>query len=157
MDQRSAPLLATIPPPALYVATFLAGLELNRLAPWETGWSGSTATCGLGWVILATGVATAASSAGLFAFRRTTFNPRGRPSTLVASGTYRFTRNPMYLGLTFAYTGLALVFGKVWPLALLPLPWATMNWIVIPHEEAQLRGAFSHEYADYCRKVRRWI
>jgi protein-S-isoprenylcysteine O-methyltransferase Ste14 len=157
MDLRGAPPLAVVPPPILYVATFLAGLGFGRLAPWEPDWILSPAAHWLGFAILLAGLSTAAPSAGLFALRHTTLNPIGRPSELVAAGAYRFTRNPMYVGLTLAHAGLALALGKAWPLPLLALPWAAMSWIVIPFEEARLRDTFGHAYVEYCHRVRRWI
>ena len=157
MDLRRAPVLAIVPPPVLYVAVFLVGLGVERLAPFDANRIAHPIEHGLGWAILVAGVLTAASGAGLFALRGTTVIPIGRPSKFVAAGPYRFTRNPMYLGLTVIYAGAALALGKLWPLALLPLPWAAMNWIVIPFEEARLSEAFGGAYADYCGQVRRWI
>jgi len=55
------------------------------------------------------------------------------------------------------YLGAALALGKLWPLVLVVLPWATTNWIVIPFEEARLRNTFGQAYVDYCRRVRRWV
>ncbi len=63
----------------------------------------------------------------------------------------------MYLSLTVVYVGFALALGRAWPLILVVLPWASMNWVVIPFEEARLRETFGQDYADYCRRVRRWI
>jgi protein-S-isoprenylcysteine O-methyltransferase Ste14 len=61
----------------------------------------------------------------------------------------------MYLALTVIYVALAL--GRAWPLILVVLPWASMNWVTIPFEEARLRETFGQDYADYRRRVRRWI
>jgi protein-S-isoprenylcysteine O-methyltransferase Ste14 len=63
----------------------------------------------------------------------------------------------MYLSLTAIYLGVALALWSAWPLVLVVLPWASINWVVIPFEEARLREAFAQEYGNYCRKVRRWI
>jgi protein-S-isoprenylcysteine O-methyltransferase Ste14 len=63
----------------------------------------------------------------------------------------------MYLSLTITYAGIALALGKSWQLVLVALPWAAMNWIVIPFEESRLRKALGQDYADYCQGVRRWL
>ena len=63
----------------------------------------------------------------------------------------------MYLSLTVVYLGLSLALGRPWPLILVTVPWACMNWGVIPFEEARLSETFAQDYADYCRRVRRWI
>ncbi len=63
----------------------------------------------------------------------------------------------MYVALTSIYAGAALVLGQVETLILVALPWALVNWIVIPFEEARLRETFGQTYVDYCRRVRRWL
>jgi protein-S-isoprenylcysteine O-methyltransferase Ste14 len=94
---------------------------------------------------------------GRFVLQRTTLHPTGQPARLVVNGPHARSRNPMYLSLTVVYVGLALAIGRAWPLALAVLPWASMNWAVIPFEEARLRETFGQAYVDYCRRVRRWI
>ena len=109
------------------------------------------------FTVSAPAVVLAAAAAGRFVLRRTTLNPIGEPSRLVASGAHAWSRNPMYLALTVVYIGLALSIGRAWPLILVVLPWASMNWAVIPFEEARLSATFGQDFADYCRRVRRWI
>jgi protein-S-isoprenylcysteine O-methyltransferase Ste14 len=96
---------------------------------------------------------------GLMTFRkaRTTTVPGERSAQLVTWGPYRFTRNPMYVGLTVAYLGEAGMLHHVWPVVLLPLVLAYVNWIVIPLEESRLSEVFGAEYAQYQARVRRWI
>ena len=89
--------------------------------------------------------------------RRTTLDPTGEPARLVVNGAHAWSRNPMYLSLTVVYIGLALALGRAWPLILVPVPWACMNWGVIPFEEGRLTETFGEAYVDYCRRVRRWI
>jgi len=76
---------------------------------------------------------------------------------LVIAGVYRFTRNPMYLGLAIASLGIALFFGR--PLMFLtPLFVFTItNWIFIPFEEAKMRRQFGAEFDAYTKRVRRWL
>ena len=117
----------------------------------------------LAWIELAGGViacarlALAVSCFILFARRRTTIMPSGHPSRLVLDGPYRFTRNPMYLALVLSYIGLCLQLGLLWAVALVPLPWLALQWLVIPFEEARLRDEFGRAYSDYCARVRRWL
>ena len=114
----------------------------------------------LAWIELAVGViacaglALAVSCFILFARRRTTIMPSGHPSRLVLDGPYRFTRNPMYLALVLSYIGLCLQLGLLWAVALVPLPWLALQWLVIPFEEARLRDEFGRAYSDYCARVR---
>ncbi|MFL6192698.1 MAG: methyltransferase family protein, partial [Thermoanaerobaculia bacterium] len=66
-------------------------------------------------------------------------------------------RNPMYLGMTLLYLGLALWIGTLWPLPLLPVAlWATQRY-VIAREERYLEAKFGDDYRRYKERVRRWI
>lgn len=99
--------------------------------------------------------------AGVFRFRRhaTTVHPHHpqRASTLVTSGVYRVTRNPMYLGLALMLVGACVRLGS--PLALLGLVAyvAYMNRFQIGPEERALTGLFGEAYTAYTRSVRRWL
>ena len=76
---------------------------------------------------------------------------------LVTGGPYRFTRNPMYLGLVVLAVGIAVWVGT-WPLVIAPLAvFATANWVHIPFEEAKMRSQFGADYDNYIARVRRWI
>jgi protein-S-isoprenylcysteine O-methyltransferase Ste14 len=66
-------------------------------------------------------------------------------ATLVMTGPYRFTRNPMYVGLTLAYLGEAGILIQIWPIIVLPLLFAYLNWMVTPLEEARLKEAFGNK------------
>lgn len=78
-------------------------------------------------------------------------------STLVASGPFRFSRNPMYLGLLVVGIGAALVAGT-WLMWLVPVVlFALDNFVIIPHEERSMQRALGEAYAAYRARVRRWI
>jgi protein-S-isoprenylcysteine O-methyltransferase Ste14 len=157
MEQHQAPILAIIPPPVQFVLTFLIGLAVNRLLAWQPGWTEMEGVRWIGWALAAGGVALSFFAAGRFVFRHTTLNPAGSPAHLVVDGAHGWSRNPMYAALTAIYAGIALGLGEVWPLVLVILPFASMNWVVIPFEEARLREAFGQAYVDYCSLVRRWL
>ena len=77
--------------------------------------------------------------------------------TLVTSGPYRFTRNPMYLGLVIVTLGIAVWVGA-WPMFIAPIAvFATANWVHIPFEEDKMRRQFGVTYDGYVRRVRRWV
>ncbi len=81
----------------------------------------------------------------------------GAASSLVSSGVYRFTRNPMYLGLSVTLLGWAMFLSN--PLALLAVPLFVLyiNRFQINPEERVLSSLFGAEYAAYKEKVRRWL
>jgi protein-S-isoprenylcysteine O-methyltransferase Ste14 len=76
---------------------------------------------------------------------------------LVATGPYRFTRNPMYLGMVGTLLGAAVLFGTLAPLVAIPLFMALIEWRFILAEEAMLIAAFGEAYAEYKARVRRWL
>jgi len=154
----SIPALMRVPPPLMFVATFLIGVGLQRWLPLPM--PSPALTDGLriaGLALLAVGVAFMFTSVGLFLAKRTTLIPFGSASRLVTGGTYRLTRNPMYLGMAVAYLGIAGLFGLAWPVLLLPIPVAVVNTVVIPFEEARLIAIFGQEFEGYCRRTRRWL
>jgi len=155
MSSHNAPGLAIIPPPVQFALVFFVGVALDWLSPWRPGWMTIGPMRWAGLALAIAGCALAMAAAGRFVLRRTTLHPTGQPSRLVASGPHAWSRNPMYLSLTVVYVGLALALGRAWPLILVVLPWASMNWAVIPFEEARLRATFGEDYAAYCRQVRR--
>jgi protein-S-isoprenylcysteine O-methyltransferase Ste14 len=105
------------------------------------------------------GIGAAIAGWGLLTFRmaRTTTVPGRASSRLVIWGPYRFSRNPMYVGLMVAYLGEAGILQHVWPVCLLPLIVAYVNWIVIPVEEAKLKEVFADDYERYRASVNRWL
>jgi protein-S-isoprenylcysteine O-methyltransferase Ste14 len=111
----------------------------------------------LGWGLLVAGVLVAVSAAYLFRRAGTTPNPTKPTSALVIWGPYRFTRNPMYVGMAVLYCGGTLLLNDPWPLAFLPLVMALVQRRVIAREEAYLERKFGDEYRAYKARVRRWI
>jgi protein-S-isoprenylcysteine O-methyltransferase Ste14 len=148
----------SFPPPLLFVA----GLALSWWLEGQLTFAIDGA--GAGRVQLGLGVALIASGLGLMLWGITTFTrartavyPNSPARQLVTSGPYRFTRNPMYLGLTAAYFGLALAVNSAWPLVLLPLVLGLLTTLVIEREERYLAGAFEQAYDGYRQRVRRWF
>ena len=98
---------------------------------------------------------------GVIAFRRakTTINPF-RPaaaSSLVSEGVYRYTRNPIYVGLLLTLAGWAAFLSNPLALLFLPLFVLYINRFQIDPEERALSSLFGAEYADYKNRVRRWL
>jgi protein-S-isoprenylcysteine O-methyltransferase Ste14 len=112
---------------------------------------------GVGLVVFVIGGAIAAWGWLIFHKERTTRVPGEVSTTLVTWGPYRFTRNPMYVGLSLAYVGEGLILHQLVPLLLLPLTIAYLNQVVIPLEEERLQTVFGPVYDRYRRQVRRWL
>jgi len=94
-----------------------------------------------------------------FINRKTTVNPTKphKTSTLVITGTYKITRNPMYLGMLLIIISFALYNASIISIILIPLFIFYINKFQIEPEEFEMRKKFGKEYEDYCKKVDRWI
>ena len=148
---------AKIPPPLVAAVIALAMWGISQLAPslqvpkfLRVSAAAAALLVGIGF-----------SAAGLLAFRRarTTVNPTKpeQASSLVRSGIYRITRNPMYVGLLCVLVAWAVFLFSVWPL-LGPIVFVLyIQRFQIAPEERALGKLFGSEYADYQAKVRRWL
>jgi protein-S-isoprenylcysteine O-methyltransferase Ste14 len=146
-----------IPPPVLAVAIgglmWLVSRSSPRFAilfPSRIGFFIGLAAAGILSAVL-----------GAVTFRRagTTLNPTKPQATssLVTSGVYTFTRNPMYLGLLLLLTGWAIFLSNALACALLPVFVIYMNFFQIRPEERALTSLFGKEFAQYKMQARRWL
>ena len=147
-----------IPVPWVFILAYLVGVVVQLYVPIPiTSPRMAMPARVAGLALAALGVLVAFSALGIFKRRHTTTVPFETPTTLVTSGPYRFTRNPMYVGLTLLYIGVAGTRLEVWPLIVLPLLLAYVNFQVIPVEERRLFAVFAQPYRDYSARVRRWL
>lgn len=144
-----------VPPPVYYVAGLLVGVALELALPIDRPPAWVTIT-GIG-VGVAGWLALDGAAMVSFGRARTPMNPFNPTTALVTTGPYRFTRNPMYVGMAFLYVALALAFGLIWALILLPAVIVAVDRFVIAREEPYLEAKFGEPYRDYKRSVRRWL
>jgi protein-S-isoprenylcysteine O-methyltransferase Ste14 len=146
------------PPPFLFVIGLLVGWAVNRY--WHpfplSGFAGSALKT-FGFAALALGVLLMVWGVVTFRGAKTAIIPHHSASKLVTDGPYRFTRNPMYTGLTIAYLGAAALLDSAWPILVLPAVLLVLLKMVILREEMYLRDAFGADYTRYAASVRRWI
>jgi protein-S-isoprenylcysteine O-methyltransferase Ste14 len=150
-------LLMRIPVPWVFVLAYILGALLEHLFPLYPHHGAPPGITVAGGVVFGIGAVIAGWGLVTFRIARTTTVPGQASSRLVSWGPYRFSRNPMYVGLTIAYLGEAGLLRQLGPMLLLPLVVAYLNWIVIPVEEAKLKEVFAEEYDRYRAKVRRWL
>jgi protein-S-isoprenylcysteine O-methyltransferase Ste14 len=111
--------------------------------------------CGVAAIVIGFGLMMWAWA--LFRQAGTPVPPTERAMTLVRSGPYRFSRNPMYLGIVMMLLGVAVWIGS-FPMLLAPVGFFVfMSAVFIPYEESRLQEAFEEEYLSYARSVRRWL
>jgi protein-S-isoprenylcysteine O-methyltransferase Ste14 len=141
-------------PPVYLLAAILAMIALHMLLP---GGSLPPLWRWLGLAPLLGGLLLGALAARLFRRHDTTIKPGQVSNRLMVEGPYRFTRNPIYVGMVLVLAGIALLLGAATPW-LIPLVFV---WLiasnVIPVEEVMLEERFGREYHDYRERVRRWI
>jgi protein-S-isoprenylcysteine O-methyltransferase Ste14 len=153
-----ARVLLRIPVPWVYVLAYFAGIGLQMLLP-PVRLSPLAAARGhlTGAIVFASGVGLAGWPLVLFHRAGTTTTPGDVSKAFVVRGPYRFTRNPMYVGLTLAYLGEMGILLHYAPIVTLVLVVIYVNGVVIPLEESRLTERFGAAYTDYCQRTRRWL
>lgn len=153
LERDTAGVLA--PPPLLFALPLLVGLAFSwwRPAPFvpaATRWP-----MGIILVVAALGLLAWAESA----MRAAKTSPiPWRPTTAItARGPYRYSRNPMYLGMAVAYVGIAILADSLWALGLLPVALALVHFGAVVREERYLDRKFGDDYDAYRSRVRRWL
>jgi len=146
------------PPPLIYFGFLLLGWGLDERVLHLAFPFGLTMTVKvIAVVLIVLGMALEAWSGGLFKKAGTNVVPWSPSTALVFEGPYRFSRNPMYVGFTLVYLGLALGLQSPSAVILLIPCLALMTWGVILREERYLAARFGQPYLDYKARVRRWL
>lgn len=143
-------------PPAVFLGSFVLGFLLQRLLPAVT-WPASRLFGAAGLTLAALGLGLLAWAALTMRRAKTAIYPGHSTTTIVTGGPYRYTRNPMYLGLTSAYVGVALVANWAWPLVTLGPALIVVRYGIIGREEAYLSAKFGNAFVEYMQRVPRWI
>jgi protein-S-isoprenylcysteine O-methyltransferase Ste14 len=110
-----------------------------------------------GACLLLVGIVVILVSARLFERHHTAIKPFERSESLVVKGPYRFSRNPMYLGMLSILTGIGLLLGSTTPLLIVPIFMWLISVRFVALEERMLVDRFGALYEDYCKRVRRWL
>ncbi len=141
------------PPVVTMLVVLSAWLIHSLLGPWQT----IVRVPVLGGALVALGFSFMMWARILFTSRNTTLFVGQLSSQLVCDGPFRFSRNPMYVGVMIFLVGLALWVGT-WPFYLAVLvTFLFLNCFHIPREERMLRELFGERYLTYCKEVRRWL
>lgn len=147
--------LVNVKPPQIAGLLIAVSVALHFALPKEYRPDFACRACGV--VVFALGFMVIMWAWWLFWRSGTPALPTDRASSLVTTGPFRFSRNPMYLGIVVILFAIALWLGS-WPMLIAPVGFfAFMSLVRIPHEEQQLRDIFGEAYASYAEKVRRWI
>jgi protein-S-isoprenylcysteine O-methyltransferase Ste14 len=147
--------LGIVRPPLIYLGAIALGLVLHFALPVRLVSSVVSAPFG-GTVVLV--------AAALFLCAVRTFQTAGTPvpgnrptTTIVCTGLYRYSRNPIYLSFSLLHLGVAFWVNSPWLLVTLMPAVALMSFVVIPREEHYLESRFPSDYLPYKASVRRWL
>jgi len=142
-------------PPVIFAGFFAAGFAIDRLVPFSFGPGQAHKIAGGA----AAGLALLLAAAAIAAFfrARTHLDVRKPALSLVTTGPYRFSRNPMYLAASLLYAGAALWLNQPWTLAALTPCLLVIEFGVIQREERYLEAKFGDAYRAYRNAVRRWL
>jgi protein-S-isoprenylcysteine O-methyltransferase Ste14 len=143
------------PPPLIYLAALAAGYGLERL--WPLPFLARPVAHGIGWPLLAAGIALAVWGFREFRRAQTSVNPHKPDSALIVTGPFRYSRNPLYIALALILAGVACLAGSVWTLVMLAPALAIIRTGVIAREERYLERLFGEDYLTYKTRVRRWL
>ena len=145
-----------IPPPIAWAIAFVAGLAVDWLYPLpfvpmalSRGWLGSG--------VFAVGFALAIWAVVTVRRAGTRVEANKPTTTIVANGPYRFTRNPIYIGMFVGQAGLAIGFDSLWMIVMLMPFYLFIRYGVIAREEAYLDRKFGAVYGLYKSRIRRWL
>ena len=106
---------------------------------------------------IAIGVAFNLWADSMFKKNRTTVKPHLKPTALMTSGVFQFTRNPMYLGMTLILLGVSICVGSLTAFISSVVFFFISERSFIPLEEASMEAAFGDSYLAYKQRVRRWV
>jgi len=143
-------------PPLLYGGAFVLVLVFHWF--WPMPIFGHAVALWPGFVLVVLGVGIAAWGRRTMQAAGTNVNPAlPTTTTIVASGPFRFSRNPLYLALTLLYFGLTLAFNTWWGIVVLIPLLIIMHRGVVLREERYLDQKFGETYRQYRSKVRRYL
>jgi protein-S-isoprenylcysteine O-methyltransferase Ste14 len=143
------------PPPLIALAAIAIGFALEEA--WPTALPQHSLRLGAGLVLFALGFTLFSWALITFRAAGTSVETRKPSTTVVETGPYRFTRNPIYLGMTLAIFGVGIAAGSLWVIAM-TLPFlVVIDYGVIVREERYLEAKFGATYRGYRERVRRWL
>lgn len=144
-----------VPPPLIFLGFLLLGLWYD--SPWFDGRMAATGLTIVGGIVAIFGIALVLINAPRHKKAGSNVEPWKPTTTIITTGVYAYSRNPIYLGMALAHGGLALCGGSMAAFATLVLSVVVTQVYVIAREERYLEAKFGAPYTEYKKRVRRWI
>jgi len=144
-----------IPPP---IVTLFFGLCIYLSRPYFPEFSSSLLNS-MSVISFVVGISVFVAAVGSFKKQKTTVNPISieKASSLVISGIFKYSRNPMYLGMSFILLGLAFKFNLIGGLLFTSIFMLFITIFQIKPEEVAMEKLFEQQWKDYIKNVRRWL
>ncbi len=142
------------PPPLILVLAFFAGVALDTVLPLRLlppGWEW------IAWVLFILGAALTGWAAYSLWKAKTPISPYEKSTHLVTGGAYRYSRNPIYVGLGLIFLALAVYRDSLWLVLLCGIAFLLIHFGVVRVEERHLEEAFGKNYRKYRQRTRRWL
>ncbi|MDH3218474.1 MAG: isoprenylcysteine carboxylmethyltransferase family protein [Gammaproteobacteria bacterium] len=143
------------PPPLLVLAAVGVAALVDWISPLPISERGAPWVGGA--VVIALALLIAVVALAHFIGAKTHVEPWHPTTTVIQSGIYRFSRNPIYLAFCIATVGAGLILNSWWVVASAALLKFLLQVLVIRREEAYLEAKFGASYLQYKRRVRRWL
>jgi protein-S-isoprenylcysteine O-methyltransferase Ste14 len=147
--------LGLVRPPLVYLISVVSGAVIQLAKPLP--FLPEMVAVPLGAPLVVIAVALFASAVSTFRAAGTPVPARKPTTTIVRTGPYRVSRNPIYLAFSLLQLGIAIWANSLWLLATLAGAVALIHYVVIPREEQYLERKFGPQYLDYKASVRRWL
>lgn len=142
-------------PPFLFAGALAAGIVAGRGEKSDS--FGARVAGGVGTASIVAGAAIFATAVVQFKRLGTNLDVREETTALATDGIFALTRNPVYVGLTSVYVGIALRARSIPALVLLPIVLAKVDSLVVDREERYLERKFGKRYRTYRERVPRWF
>ncbi len=142
-------------PPLMVLAGIIMQVTLAYVAPIRPLLNEIWQYVGVGLMLI--GFALILFMARRFRKTETTIIPDGKPSQLMETGLFAYSRNPIYVAMAVLLTGSGLASGQVWSLLIVPVFILLVQQIWIVKEEENLEAEFGQIYRNYKMRVRRWL
>ena len=139
-------------PPIILLASFVSQIILLFSFPISVDLSSL-----LGLILILSGISLVFVSFRFMRKMKTTFIPDGTPEVLISTGPFKFSRNPIYLGMLTILVGVAFLMSSLSAIIIAFVFGIIINFTWIAHEEKKLHELFSEDWENYSSKVRRWI
>lgn len=148
-------MFARLDPPIIYQSFILAMVVICISLP--ATWVIPMPANLVGVVLFLIGGYLASSAKKQFQEKNIPLSPDDRPTALDTHGAFRYTRNPMYLGIAIGLTGLAILMRSYINFAFPVMFLIVMDVAFVRREEKILEDQLGAEYLAYKAQVRRWL